>query len=338
MNYRLTVKPSDTAVTIDAQQTVLEAALNAGHSLPYSCRGGTCGACLGELLDGEVAYPDGQRPPALSAAQHAAGKALFCQARPLSDLVIKARPIDAEGEQTLRILPCRVAELRRLAPDVMQVHLQLPARDRLAFVAGQYIDFLLRDGRRRSFSLANPPHADETLELHIRHVAGGRFSEFVFNELQEKALLRLQGPLGQFVLRHTRRCPIIMIAGGTGFAPLKAMLMDAFHRGIDRPIHLYWGARARRDLYLHDLPLHWAEQYATFRYTPVLSQPAVEDHWEGRCGWVHEAVAADYPDLSGFEVYMSGPPAMIQAATPKFQAQGLAPDHLFYDAFEPAGD
>lgn len=338
MKYQVRIKPSDHVVTVDDRETVLEAALRAGHVLPYSCRGGTCGSCLGTVLEGAVSYPGDKRPPALSAPEQAAGKALFCQAHASSDLVIEAREIDAAADLQIRILPCRVMRLQRLAPDVLQIDLRLPAHERLQFLAGQYIDLLLRDGRRRSFSLANPPHADGHLELHVRHVPGGRFSDYAFNGLQEKAILRFQGPLGTFFLRRDSQRPIIMMGGGTGFAPLKAMLEDAFHQGIRRPIHLYWGARTHRDLYLHELPLRWAEQHRHFRYTPVLSAPSPDDAWTGRTGWVHAAVAADHPDLSGTEVYMSGPPAMIDAAKPVFQRQGLPEEQLFFDSFEYAID
>ncbi len=338
MKYHVTLKPSDTVIQVDARETILQAALNAGRTLPYSCRSGTCGTCLGEVLQGRVAYPDNQRPTAISETQMQSGKALFCQARPLSDLIIKVREIDAVADLKVRTLPCRVMGLQRLAPDVMQINLRLPNHEQLPFLAGQYIDFLLRDSRRRSFSLANPPHASQHLELHVRHIPGGGFSDFAFNKLKEQAILRLQGPLGTFFVRHDNQRPIIMVGGGTGFAPLKAMVEDLFHHGIERPIHLYWGARARRDLYLHELPLRWAKQQPLFEYTPVLSAPADEDGWNGRSGGGHEAGAADYPDLSGHEVYMSGPPPMIEAAKTAFQAQGLALEHLYYDAFAPASD
>ncbi|MDX1604911.1 MAG: CDP-6-deoxy-delta-3,4-glucoseen reductase [Candidatus Competibacterales bacterium] len=338
MSYRVTIQPKDHAITVGNHETVLEAALREGHVLPYSCRGGTCGSCVGRVVEGEVRYPDDRRPPALSEREATEGKALFCQARPASDLVIEVREIDGAGDIQVRVLPCRVMRLQRLAPDVMQMTLRLPATERLQYFAGQYIDILLRDGRRRSFSLANPPHVDDHLELHVRHVPRGQFSDFVFHNLREKSILRFQGPLGTFFLRRDSDRPIIMIAGGTGFAPIKAMLEDAFHQGLDRPVHFYWGARARRDLYLHNLPQRWAAERDGFRYTPVLSEPAPGDDWDGRTGWVHAAVAEDYPDLGQHEVYMSGPPPMIAAAKAVLPGQGLDPERLFYDSFEYAVD
>ncbi len=338
MTHHVTIQPTGHTIAVHDHETVLEAALREGHVVPYSCRGGTCGACLGTVLEGEVSYPHGQRPPALSAGEQAAGKALFCQARALTDLVIEAREIDAASDLQIRILPCRVTELQQLAPDVMGMALKLPANEQLQFLAGQYIDILLRDGRHRSFSLANAPRPDAALELHIRHVPGGRFSDVVFRNMQVKAILRFQGPLGTFFLRHDSDRPIIMIGGGTGFAPLKSMLEDTLDRTDQRPIHLYWGVRSRQDLYLDELPAGWAREHAHFRYTPVLSEPRPEDDWQGRTGWVHAAVAADYPDLSGYDVYMSGPPAMIEAAKHSFLASGLPREQLFYDSFDYASD
>ncbi len=216
----------------------------------------------------------------------------------------------------------------------MRLYLKLPNTERLQFLAGQYVDVLLADGRRRGFSLANPPHADDLLELHIRQVPGGFFTGFVFERMKDKALLRFQGPLGTFFLREDSPRPVILIGGGTGFAPLKGMLEHAFHSGWNRPLHLYWGARAKVDLYLDELPRRWIKEHPEFRYTPVLSEPRPEDDWQERTGWVHEAVAADYPDLSGHDVYMSGPPPMIEAARRVFAEQGLPSGQVFYDAFE----
>lgn len=334
MLYHITIQPSGHEFQVAANESVLDAALREkGSVLPYGCRNGTCGSCMGTILSGEVAYPDG-RPPGLSESEQAGGKVLLCQARPRSDLVIEAREVKTGGDIAVRMLPCRVEQRELLAPDVMRLFLKLPNNERLQFLAGQYVDILLADGRRRGFSLANPPHADELLELHVRHVPGGVFTDYVFDKMKDKALLRFQGPLGTFFLREDSPRPIILMGGGTGFAPLKGMLEHVFHIELDRPLHLYWGARAKVDLYLDELPRRWAADHPNFRYTPVLSEPRLEDGWLGRTGWVHEAVAADYPDLSGYDVYMSGPPPMIEAARTAFFAQGLPAEQLFYDSFE----
>jgi CDP-4-dehydro-6-deoxyglucose reductase len=238
----------------------------------------------------------------------------------------------------IKTLPCRVVDMQRAAHDVMVLKLKPPQSERLAFLAGQHIDILLRNGLRRSYSLANAPHDDEFLQLHVRHVPGGLFSEQVFTRMQEKDLLRFQGPLGTFVVREESERPIIFVAGGTGFAPIKAMIEHALHRDTRRPMHLYWGVRARRDLYLHDLAQVWAQVHANLLYTPVLSEPLPEDSWRGRTGWAHAAVLQDYPDLRAHEVYASGPPPMIEAVKQTFAAHGLAAGALFYDSFDYARD
>ncbi len=334
MPYHVTIQPSGHEFQVADNEFVLDAALREkGSVLPYGCRNGTCGSCMGTILSGEVAYPDG-RPPGLSERDQAERKALLCQARPRSDLVIEAREVRDTAGIVVKLLPCRVERRELLAPDVMRLYLKLPSTERLQFLAGQYVDILLADGRRRGFSLANPPHADDLLELHVRQVPGGFFTGFVFERMKDKALLRFQGPLGTFFLREDSPRPIILMGGGTGFAPLKGMLEHAFHIGLERPLRLYWGARAKVDLYLDALPRQWMTEHPSFRYTPVLSEPRTEESWEGRVGWVHEAVAADYPDLSGHDVYMSGPPPMIEAAKTTFAAQGLPAEQLFYDSFE----
>jgi CDP-4-dehydro-6-deoxyglucose reductase len=234
-------------------------------------------------------------------------------------------------------MPCRVQSMTRAAPDVMVIKLKLPANERLQFLAGQYIDILLKDGKRRSFSLANPPHDDELLELHIRNYAGGTFTEHVFGAMKEKDILRFEGPLGTFFLREDSDRPIIFLASGTGFAPVKGIIEHALHKGIRRPMHLYWGCRARDDLYLLQLPERWAREHPEFHFTAVLSEPRATDAWTGRTGLVHRAVMEDHPDLSGFEVYACGTPLMVEAAHREFTRERDLPEHAFYsDAFTPA--
>ncbi|MEX0448939.1 CDP-6-deoxy-delta-3,4-glucoseen reductase [Spiribacter sp. 221] len=335
MTHRIRIADSDHAFDAEEGESVIDAALRAGLMLPYSCRSGTCGTCMGDVVEGSIAYPDGL-PPAIDSQQDSAGKALFCQARPASDLVIRVAEVRDAGDIRPRRLPARVEHIEECAPDVRRLFLKLPRDKRLPFLAGQYIDFLLRGDQRRSFSLANAPHDDERLELHIRHLPGGVFSGHVFNDMREGALLRFEGPLGNFFLREDSDRPMILMGGGTGFAPIKGIIEHALYIGVDRPMHIYWGARARQDLYLDHLPREWAEQHPHITYTPVLSEPAESDGWTGATGFVHRQVVEDHPGLGGFDVYMSGPPPMINAARQAFTDAGLPADRLYYDSFEAA--
>lgn len=337
MSFKVHIQPSGHDIDVEAGETLLDAALRQGFVLPYSCRGGSCGTCKGRLLSGQVDYA-GHDTPALSEQEKAQGLTLFCRALPLSDLVIEAQEISAAKGILIKTLPCRVVDMQRPAHDVMVLSLKLPQSERLAFLAGQHIDILLRDGQRRSYSLANAPHVDELLQLHVRHVPGGLFSEQVFTRMQGKDLLRFQGPLGTFFVREESMRPIIFVAGGTGFAPIKAMIEHALHTDSQRSMHLYWGVRARRDLYQHDLAQAWAQTHAGVRYTPVLSEPLPEDAWQGRSGWVHAAVLQDYPNLRAHEVYASGPPPMIAAVKQTFAQHGLVDGALYYDSFDYAHD
>lgn len=337
MTCKVRIVTSGHEFTVRDGESVLDAALRQGFALPYSCRGGTCGACKGKVVAGEVDYPQGT-PPALSAVEQATGMALFCQARPRGELVIEVREPNAAADMQVKKLPARVAKKEFLAPDVVRLYLKLPAAERLQFLAGQYIDFILPDGRRRSFSLANAPHDDEFLELHLRHVEKGEFTEQVFERMKEKDMVRIEGPHGDFYLREDSPRPLIFVAGGTGFAPIKGIIEHAFAAAVSRPMAFYWGARAGVDLYLDTLPREWAQRHAHFTYTPVLSSPAEADQWRGRTGYVHEAVIADQPDLSGFDVYAAGPPAMVRAARDAFVAQGLPEAQFFSDPFDFAPD
>ncbi|HHH43253.1 MAG TPA: CDP-6-deoxy-delta-3,4-glucoseen reductase [Gammaproteobacteria bacterium] len=336
MTFHVEISSSGHRFAVESGETVLEAALRHGVGLPYGCRNGACGSCIAILEAGSVHYPDGE-PEALTDAE-TPGQLVICQAHPLSDLVIRVREVQAEQDIRIKMLPCRAEQLERLSHDVMLVRLKLPESERLQFLAGQYVEFILKDGRRRAFSIANAPHHDEYLEMHIRHVPGGSFTGHVFEGMRDRALLRIEGPLGSFYLREDSTRPILMMAGGTGFAPLKGMLEHAFYIGVDRPIHLFWGARARRDLYMDELARAWEKQYPNFRYTPVLSEPGPDDQWQGASGQLHEVLTGRYPDLAGFDIYLSGPPAMIEAATPALVAQGAHLDHIYSDAFEFAQD
>jgi len=336
MTCKVRVLPGGHEFSVKAGEGVLDAALRQGVTLPYGCRNGTCGSCKGKVVAGRVAYGDSQ-PVALSDSERAQGMALFCLARPLSELTIEVQAT-AAGDLPVKKLPARVVKKEFLAPDVVRLYLKLPTAVRLQFLAGQYIDFLLPDGRHRSFSLANAPHDDEFIELHLRHVEQGEFTEYVFYHMKEKSMVRIEGPHGDFYLREASARPMIFVAGGTGFAPIKGIIEHAFAAGVSRAMHLYWGARAKVDLYLEALPRQWLLEYANFRYTPVLSAPAESDRWRGPSGYVHETLAADYPDLSGYDVYTAGPPAMVRATRDACIARGLPPERFFSDPFEFAPD
>jgi CDP-4-dehydro-6-deoxyglucose reductase, E3 len=338
MPHQVTLQPSGHQFTVEADETILEAALREGFSLPYGCRNGACGACKGRVLAGQLDYGVYQ-PNVLKDEEKAQGRALFCRAKPLSDLTIEAKEIGAAKDIVVKTLPCRVEKLEKRADDVMRVLIKLPANERLQFLAGQYVDFLLKDGKSRSYSLANPPHDDALLELHIRHVPGGLFSGQVFSTLKERDILRLKGPLGSFFIREDSDKPMIFVAGGTGFAPVKGMLEHAFAAHLDRELVLYWGVRSLKDLYMAELPQQWLAEHPNFSFIPVLSNPQPGDHWQGRTGFVHQAVLADFADLSGYQVYACGAPAMVDSARDAFtQTRGLPEDAFFADSFVYAAD
>jgi len=333
MSFKVRTEPDGHSFEVATGESLLAAALHQGIGLPYGCRNGQCSSCAAQLLQGEVAYPEGA-PEAIKG--RSADTCLTCQAVPRSDLIIRVQEVATSAEVEVRTLPCRVVAKQQLNHDVIRLYLKLPDNQRLQFFAGQYLDFILRDGRKRAFSIANAPHDDALIELHVRHIPGGEFTDYVFDSMQEKTVLCIQAPLGTFTLREDSQRPLIFMGGGTGFAPIKGLIEHAFHIGIERPMHLYWGVRARRDLYLPDLPEQWAREHSNLTYAPVLSEPNAD--WTGRTGFVHEAVVADHPDMRGFDVYMSGPPIMVDAGRAAFGARGLTMEHMFSDTFEYAAD
>ena len=334
----ITLRPSGLQFETEEGEAVLIAALRQGFVLPYGCKNGACGSCKAKILEGRVDYGVYQKK-ALSDFDREQGKALLCQAKPLSDLVIEARTIGAAKGIQIKTLPCRVQKMERLADDVIVLQLKLPANERLEFLAGQYLEFLLRDGSRRSFSMANPPHAGELLELHVRHVAGGQFTDHVFGKMKERDILRFEGPLGTFFLREESDKPVVFVASGTGFAPIKAILEHAFQAAIARPMTLYWGGRRPKDLYLDALPRRWAAEHANFKYVPVISDALPEDDWRGRTGFVHRAVMEDFPDLSAVQVYACGVPVMVDAARRDFTTLCRLPEEEFFaDSFTTQAD
>lgn len=334
MRVRVSLSRTNIGFSVAADQSVLDAALGASLNLPHSCKGGNCGSCRARLLQGEVYYPNG-RPLGLSEAEAAEGFVLLCQARARSDLSIETFEISTPDRATIKRLPARVERAVSLSHDVMGLYLKLPAAEEFKFEAGQYIDIMLPGRRRRSFSIASPPHDSRLLELHVRRVAGGEFSERLFDGDARDALLSIEGPLGQFVYRPSA-APMLLVGGGTGLAPLLCILRHVIENGIERDIALYWGVRGERDLYAQTVLEELASRAPGLRYTPVLSEAS--DAWRGRRGLVHEAVLNDAADLEPYEVYAAGPPAMIGAVRREFGLRGAAANRLFFDSFDYAPD
>ncbi len=334
MHHRVQIQPSEHQFYVESGETVLDAALRQGVNLHYGCRNGACGACKGKILQGSVSYDE--PPIALEDSDVEQNLALFCEAKPDSELVIEVDEVDLGQAVEIKTLPCRVHEMNRLTDDVMQLLIKLPASERLQFLPGQYIDILLEDGRHRSFSIANAPHNDDFLELHVRLVEGGQFTSRVFNTMQPKDLLRIEGPHGSFFYREDTRDEILMIAGDTGFAPLKGIIEHILSEQDTRPIYLYWGVRTEGDLYMRDLAEQCAAEHDNIHFVPVLSE--ADDSWNGRTGYVHDAVLSDFDDLSIFDIYACGPPAMIKAAESSFQDKGMKKEQFYYDSFDFAKD
>lgn len=335
MAYHITLQPSGLQFEASEDSTILHAAEKAGIALLYGCRDGRCGTCKGKLLQGDI-NRGAEDPQTLSDEQRNAGLFLLCKAKPCADAVIEAFAAVRTGNIVAKTLPARIESLQRAASDVLIITLKYPPAERFDFYAGQYITLLFKDGMRRDFSLANAPHEHGQIQLHIR-LAEGSYSTRMFTEvLKERDILRLEGPLGAFHLNPESTKPIIMLAGGTGFAPIKSILDDMAHRGIEREVHLYRGARDRAGLYLPHLPEQWTTTLPRFTHVPVLSDPTPTCNWDGRTGLVHEAVLEDFADLSGFEVYACGAVAMVEAAARDFVARGLPSEAFFADAFTPA--
>ena len=341
MSFTVTVQPSGRSFRVDRDEPVLTAAIRDGVGLPYGCRDGACGSCKSRMLEGRVIHGVHQSK-ALSADEEAAGWILTCQAAPQTDLVIEARTVPGAGEFPVRKMPSRVTSITRPAPDVAILQMQLPANDRLQYHAGQYVEFILRDGARRSYSMANAPHTQVDkpgIELHLRHLAGGKFTDHVFAAMKEKDILRMEGPFGSFFLREDSDKPMILLASGTGFAPIKAIIEHLQFKNSPRHAQLYWGCRSRCDLYLHDWALQAANQMPNLRYIPVLSEPRPEDAWTGRTGFVHQAVMHDHPNLSDHQVYACGVPVMVESAQRDFTLKcGLPADEFYADAFTSEAD
>ncbi len=341
MSFQITLIPANRSFEVARDEAILPAAIRQGIGLPYGCRDGACGSCKSRLIEGRVIHGAHQLK-ALSAAEEESGFILTCCATPQTDCTVEARSVPGAGEHPVLKMPSRVMGIDRPAADVAVLKLQLPANQNFQYRAGQYVEFILRDGSRRSYSMANAPHelgSPPAIELHLRHMPGGKFTDHVFGAMKEKEILRMEGPFGSFFLREDSDKPLILLASGTGFAPIKALIQHLRGKAIQREAVLYWGCRRRADLYQHA----WCEQAAAemphLRYVPVLSEPLAEDAWAGRTGFVHQAVMADFPDLSGHQVYACGAPVMVESAQRDFVSRcGLPAGEFYADAFTSEAD
>ena len=338
--FQITVEPSGRQFSASGQETILAAAIHAGVGLPYGCKDGACGSCKCKKLSGEVTH-DAYSENALSEAELAAGLILTCRATATSD-VLESRQVTGANAFPIKKMPVRVNALEKLSHDVMRVQLQLPAHTAFQFHAGQYLEFILRDGSRRAYSMATPPHVaanTPAIELHIRHMPGGKFTDHVFGAMKEKEILRAEGPFGSFFLREDSDKPMVFLASGTGFAPIKALLEHMQHKVMTRPVSLYWGGRRPEDLYMDAWLKELSTSMPNLSYVPVISDALPEDHWSGRTGYVHQAVLDDFADLSGHEVYACGAPVVVDAARSSYTSQrGLPEECFFADAFTSEAD
>lgn len=330
MTFKITLHPANIAFPIQPNETILDAALKHGYMLPFSCREGMCGVCKGRVSQGSVDHGRAQGS-VLNQAERAAGMVLFCCAMPESDLTIEYREVNPLQNITVRILPCRVEKMDRVAGDMLILYLRLPANERLQFLAGQHIDILMGNGEQRSFSLGNAPHNNELLELHVRRNPGGTFTHYVFTQLKERSILRIKGPLGNFYLRDSAK-PAILMAGGMGIVPIKSIIEEALYAGIKRAIHLYCGIDKLDELYLLALTKQWEAR--GILVTLVLLEPIAENQWKGKTGSIHQAVMEDYRDLSGYQVYACAGPEIVEGAKRDFVAlRGLPEEAFFFEDY-----
>ena len=344
LQYQVELKKSGKSFLVEEDETILEAAIRQGIGLPYGCKNGACGSCKGKVLNGRIEHGDHSQS-ALSTLDETAGATLLCCAHPKSNVLIDVREIQGSGDIPVRKVPCRIQTISYPSDDVAILQLQLPASERFQFLAGQYLEFLLKDNRRRAYSIASAPHQEDPIELHIRHLPGGLFTDPLFGQatdgklIKEKDILRFEGPQGSFFLREDTQKPIIFLASGTGFAPIKSILLHMCEKKIDREVYFYWGGRRPKDLYMNTLCQEFVGALPRFQYIPVVSEAQPEDHWTGRTGFVHRAVMEDFPDLRAFQVYACGAPIVIASAQTDFVKQcGLPEDEFYADSFTSEAD
>ncbi|TWO72311.1 CDP-6-deoxy-delta-3,4-glucoseen reductase [Caenimonas sedimenti] len=336
--FQITVQPSGRGFMANGGEAILQAAIRQGIGLPYGCKDGACGSCKCKKLEGTVVH-GAHQSKALSAEEEANGFILTCCGVPRTDVVLESRQVTDESAFPIKKMPSRVTSLEKVSHDVMIVKLQLPANDTMRYHAGQYIEFILRDGARRSYSMGNAPHNGPGVELHIRHMPGGKFTDHVFSAMKEKEILRVEGPFGSFYLREDSDKPMVLLASGTGFAPIKALIEHLQFRGSQRPATLYWGGRRPLDLYMDAWVQDRLAEMPQLKYVPVISNALPEDNWTGRTGFVHKAVMEDFPDLSGYQVYACGAPVVVDSARAEYTERCRLPaEEFFADSFTTEAD
>lgn len=336
---RVSLARSGRAFRIDEGESLLDAAIAAGLRLAHGCRHGNCGVCRARLTSGEVDYPDGL-PPGLEPRDAADGLILMCRARARGDLELDVDEVRHPDEVVVKRLPGRIERAERLGRDLIALYLRLPSVENFAFLPGQYLDVLLPHGRPRSFSIACPPHDARLIELHVRRVPGGAFTEALFAADPTERLLTIEGPRGSFRYHPPKSAaapgvataPLLLVAGGTGYAPIQAILRHVVERGARRDVRLYWGARTAAELYADARIREIVRRTPQLTYVPVLSEPVAD--WTGRRGCVHDAVLADHDSLTTLDVYACGPPAMIEAVRRTFPARRADPDRLHFESFD----
>ena len=341
MSFQVSVQPSGRSFNVDKDETILAAGVRQGVGLPYGCKDGACGSCKCLKVSGEIQMSSYQSK-ALTDDELVKGMVLTCRATALSDVVLESRQVTSADAFPIRKMPVRIASMEKMSPDVMRIMLQLPSTENAQYHAGQYVEFLLRDGSRRAYSIANAPHmlaaGAPMLELHIRHMPGGKFTDHVFGAMKEKEIQRIETPFGSFYLREDSDKPMVLLASGTGFAPIKALLENMQHKNIQRPARLYWGGRRPCDLYMNDWVMAQLAVMPNLQYIPVVSDALPEDNWTGRTGYVHAAVLQDIPDLSSHQVYACGAPVVIDAAQRDYLKHGLPTEEFFADSFTSEAD
>lgn len=323
----ISVADTDISFPGEPGQTVLDAAESAGWAIPYSCRKGVCDSCVGTLTAGKLDV-------AGSGTVCGPAEVRLCRACPDGDVEIAPRRIWESTPPVRKRLVTTVYRRRQVAPSVTILDLRYPIGRRTPFRAGQFLNVILDDGDTRSYSLANSPQHNDLVQLHVRHEPGGVFSARILQQLQFHDTVEIEAPFGEFVVEDCDD-PIILLATGTGFAPMRSIILDHIARRLDRPIHLYWGGRTLADLYLADTVGQWVRRYPWLTFTPLLSRP--DNTWTGDVGWVQNAVIADYPELGASQIYACGSQAMTETALDTLMRErDLDPERFHADAFVPA--